>query len=48
MRDMRRPDGSEIRAPMSLMARYTANMTEVELRALWAYLQSLDPRPTGT
>lgn len=47
MRDMERPDGSKVREPMTLMAPYAANMTDVELRALWAYLQSLDPQPTG-
>jgi mono/diheme cytochrome c family protein len=48
MREMRRPDGSEIRVPMSLMAPYTAEMTDVELQALWAYLQTLEATPTGT
>ena len=48
MREMRRPDGTELGMPMALMRRYTANMTDVELQALWAYLQSLEARPTGT
>lgn len=48
MREMRRPDGTELGVPMTLMRRYTANMSDVELQALWAYLQTLDPRPTGT
>lgn len=42
-----RPDGTELRAPMTLMRPYAAEMTEVEMRALWAYLQSVDARPDG-
>lgn len=48
MREFRRPDGTELRAPMSLMQRYISNMDDTELEALWAYLQSLEPQPTGT
>ncbi len=48
MRDLQRPDGSEVRFPMSLMAPYAAEMTDTELQALWAYFQSVDPLPTGT
>ena len=36
-----RPDGSEVRVPMSLRMPYAKDMTEVELQAMWAYLQSL-------
>ncbi|MFW5920660.1 MAG: hypothetical protein ACOCUS_02380 [Polyangiales bacterium] len=42
----KRPDGSEIREPMTLVAPYADQMTDVELRALWAYLQSVDPHAT--
>jgi mono/diheme cytochrome c family protein len=38
-----RPDGTALRAPMTLMASYGQSMKEVERRALWAYLQSLPP-----
>jgi mono/diheme cytochrome c family protein len=38
-----RPDGTALRAPMTLMASYGQNMKDVERRALWAYLQSLPP-----
>ncbi|MCA9582338.1 MAG: c-type cytochrome, partial [Myxococcales bacterium] len=48
MRQMKRPDGSDIRPPMSLMKPYAKKMTDVELRALWAYLRSTTPVPTGT
>lgn len=46
MRTMRRPDGSEIREPMSLMKTFAENITEVEMRALHAYIESVDERPT--
>ncbi|MBX3270557.1 MAG: c-type cytochrome [Sandaracinaceae bacterium] len=48
MREFRRPDGTELGLPMSLMRRYISNMSDVELEAMWAYLQSLQPQPTGT
>jgi mono/diheme cytochrome c family protein len=38
-----RPDGTPLRAPMTLIAKYGQNMTETERQALWAYLQSLPP-----
>ena len=38
-----RPDGTALRAPMSMMSAYGASMKDVERRALWAYLQSLPP-----
>ncbi len=41
MREGVRPDGSALLAPMSTITAYAANMTETELEALWAYLQSL-------
>ena len=39
-----RPDGSAIRPPMSLAV--ARELDDVERRALWAYFQSLPPRPT--
>jgi mono/diheme cytochrome c family protein len=45
LRDSRRPDGDSLRAPMTFMTPYARRMTDVELRALWAYLQSVPPRP---
>lgn len=47
IRDLRRPDGSAVREPMSLMQPYVQRMTDVELQALWAYLQTVEARPTG-
>ncbi len=48
LRELRRPDGTELRYPMTLIQPYAAEMTDVELQALWAYLQSVEPMPTGT
>jgi mono/diheme cytochrome c family protein len=39
----RRPDGTALRAPMTLMASYSQSITDVERQALWAYLESLPP-----
>lgn len=41
MREGKRPDGSDLLQPMAAMTPFAANMTETELQALWAYLQSL-------
>ena len=45
LRDSRRPNGDSLRVPMTFMAPYARRMTDVELQALWAYVQSLPPRP---
>jgi cytochrome c553 len=45
MRTGRRPDGSEIKRPMPIKA--FSQMTDVELDALWMYLQSLPRRGYG-
>lgn len=45
MREGKRPDGTELQMPMSLVTPYARKMTEVELEALWMYLQSLPPVP---
>lgn len=47
MQEGRRPDGSQLRAPMTFMLPYAKRMTDTELRALWAYLQSVPPRPSS-
>lgn len=36
-----RPDGTAIQAPMTLIAPYAQRMADVEMEALWLYLQSL-------
>jgi mono/diheme cytochrome c family protein len=46
MRQGVRPDGTPLRAPMDGMPEYAAQMTDVELQALWTYLQSLPPVET--
>lgn len=45
LRSGKRPDGSALRPPMD--AKMTGRMTTVELRALWAYLQTLPPKEYG-
>jgi len=46
MTEGRRPDGTDLLEPMSLMLPYTRNMTDVERQALWLYLQSVPPVPS--
>jgi mono/diheme cytochrome c family protein len=46
MREAKSKDGRALREPMSLMTKYGQSMTEVELQALWSYLQSLPPQAT--
>jgi mono/diheme cytochrome c family protein len=48
MRTGKRPDGTELQNPMSLVVPYAAKMTDTEMRALWLYLQSLESQPDGT
>lgn len=48
MVDGRRKDGTPLGAPMDGIAPFAAKMTDVERRALWAYLQSLPPAAAGT
>jgi cytochrome c553 len=45
LREARRPDGTTLLPPMDGVAPYAQRMTDVELRALWMYLQSLPPTP---
>lgn len=46
MRSGTRPDGSALREPMTFVIPGAQAMTDVELEALWTYLQSLPPTPT--
>jgi mono/diheme cytochrome c family protein len=39
-----RPDGTRLLTPMAELVAYTAGMSDVEIEALWVYLQSLPPR----
>ena len=41
MREGRRPDGTALLEPMTLLLPYAQRMTDVEMEALWRYLQSL-------
>lgn len=45
MMEARRPDGTVLLEPMSLIVPYAHNMTDTELRALWAFLRSVPPLP---
>jgi mono/diheme cytochrome c family protein len=40
-----RPDGTKLLPPMTLVLPYAQSMTDVEMQAIWAYLQSLPPTP---
>jgi len=48
MRDMKRPDGTDLIMPMTLIQPFAQQMTDVEIEAIWTFLQSLPPTPTGT
>jgi mono/diheme cytochrome c family protein len=41
IREGKRPDGTALRLPMSEVVPYAAKMSDVEVEALWMYLQSL-------
>jgi len=45
MREGRSPDGSPVREPMTFVIPAAQQMTDVELQALWLYLESLEPQP---
>jgi mono/diheme cytochrome c family protein len=46
LRTGKKPDGTEVRPPMAQVVAYGQHMTDVELHALWAYLQSVPPVPS--
>jgi mono/diheme cytochrome c family protein len=43
LREGVRPDGTAVGMPMSLVAPYAQRMSDVEVEAIWMYLQSLPP-----
>jgi mono/diheme cytochrome c family protein len=43
-----RPDGTALREPMTLVMPFAQRMRDVELQAIWLYLQSLPPKPSTT
>jgi cytochrome c5 len=47
MREGKRPDGTSIQAPMTLIMPYAQRMTDTELQGLWAYLRSVPAHPTN-
>ena len=40
-------NGVALREPMASMPKFAKNMTETELKALWAYIKDLPPQPDG-
>jgi len=47
MRKGVRPDGSQLKLPMTLIIPYAQKMTDTEMQALWAYISSTPATPTG-
>jgi mono/diheme cytochrome c family protein len=47
MREAKRPDGTDLRPPMSLMPTVAREMDDEDLRSMFAYFQSLGAAPTG-
>lgn len=47
MRKGIRKNGEPVKLPMNLLMAYTPAMTDVEMRALWTYISSLEPTPYG-
>lgn len=47
LREGRRRDGSAIGAPMDMLVKYTGNLTDTEVEALWAFLKEQPVRATG-
>jgi cytochrome c553 len=45
LRESRRPDGTPLVEPMTLVAPLAKGMRDVELQALWTYLRTLPPVP---
>jgi cytochrome c553 len=39
----KRPDGTDLRVPMSFIIPYAQRMSDAEVQALWAYLRSVPP-----
>jgi cytochrome c553 len=46
LRTGKRPDGTEVLPPMTFIMGYGQNMTDTEIQALFAFLQSLPATPT--
>ncbi|MBS1150489.1 MAG: cytochrome c, class [Myxococcaceae bacterium] len=46
LKEGKRKNGAELRVPMSAMKAYAANITQTELKAMWAYLQTAPARPS--
>lgn len=47
LREGKSKNGRALLEPMASMPKFAKNMTDIELQALWAYLQTLPAAPTG-
>lgn len=47
MKRGKKKNGEPVKVPMAEILPYSANMTDDELQAMWAYLSQLPPTPTG-
>ena len=47
MREGTKPNGEHVAAPMTVVTPYAARMTDTEMQALWLFISTLEPRPTG-
>ncbi|MEW5740585.1 MAG: cytochrome c [Myxococcota bacterium] len=45
LREGKAKDGRQLKPPMDGMKPYAANLTDTELQGMWAYLQTLPPKP---
>jgi mono/diheme cytochrome c family protein len=48
MRTAKRPDGTPLKVPMSEFTAFAEEMTDDELKAMFAYLASVPAKPTAT
>jgi len=48
LREGKGKTGAPLREPMASMPKFAKNMTDTELQAMWAYIQTLPPAPTGS
>ena len=42
------PSGRAVTNPMDLMVKYSSQWTDTELQAVWTWMQTLEPKPTGS
>lgn len=47
LREGKKPDGTELKSPMKEVRKMADNMSDTELQAMWAYLQTVPAAETG-